>query len=230
MRRRWLLAVILAAGLPAAAADVELPHRWQVRTAGTTGTLEVHVTGDGRLDATLLGAPAEGLLTGDVLVLRRRLGTDVELWQARIGRPADGPAFLAGSVTDGARVSPFYAVATADEPSAVATPVNAGEAPTAQPPTTAAAPAIPTPRPVPAAEARAWTGFDGPWRAPTGVVDVSRDGRSVEVVMPDGTVHQGRMTGDTTFVVGLGVACCKGELEGPDTVRWENGEVWRRAE
>ncbi len=226
MRLLWTFATVIATALPAlASAHDPWPQRWLVTFEGGTGLLEIHSVTADHVDATILGAPAVGWLADDVLVLRRDLDSGSELWQAHIGRRIDQPPFLAGTISRDRTVAPFYAVAVAAQQH-LAPPPTTESNPRPTPALVAVPPAQPTPQPQRSTEL---TGFDGPWLAPEGKAVVRREGRSIEVIMPDGSSHQGRMTGEATFVVGLGVACCKGELEGPDTVRWENGKLWRRA-
>ncbi len=229
MRAALLGVVACVAGAfvlsPSSARAQSLSRDWHVTTEHATGTLHIVSIADGRIDATLLGAPAAGWLVDDVLVLRRPAADNAELWQGRVGHRPDGAAFLAGTVMVDTRLHPFFAVSEEPNPSELVPPTELPEeSPSVSPPPT------PGPSPPPqASEPLPESGFVGRWLAPTGSADVRREGSSIEVTMPDGTVHRGRMTGARTFVVGLRVACCKGELESPDTVRWEDGTVWRRA-
>ncbi len=221
--------LVLAAALfdVATTAASELPGQWQVTGDGLEGQLLVLDETQGRIEATLLARPAVGLRIGAVVVFQREVDGVAELWQGRLGHRPDGLAFLSGTISSGSAVTPFFAVEIPRLAAPHPTPSTIGHegtpAPTPEPVSAPVVPLVPAPQPV-------WSGFEGPWSTPDGAVMVVRDGSSIEVTMPDGSACEGRMTGDTTFVVGLRVACCRGELEGPDTIRWSDTTVWRRAE
>lgn len=220
---------VLAAALFAVAttAASDLPRQWQLTADGLEGELRVLDETQGRIEATVLARPAVGFRAGAVVVLLRQIDGAAELWQGRLGHRPDGLAFLSGTISSGSAVAPFFAVEMPGLAAPRPTPSKASHegtpAPTPGPVSAPVVPLVPTPQPV-------WSGFEGPWSTPDGAVMVVRDGSSIEVTMPDNSVCEGRMTGDTTFVVGLRVACCRGELEGPDTIRWCDTTVWKRAE
>jgi hypothetical protein len=57
---------------------------------------------------------------------------------------------------------------------------------------------------------------------------IQQEGRRLDLVDSLGTPRSGRMTGPTTFVIGLRTACCRGELAGFDLIKWEDGTFWKR--
>lgn len=74
------------------------------------------------------------------------------------------------------------------------------------------------------------TDLSGVWIASEGRAEIFQQGRDLEVVLPDGTRHQGRFTAIDTIVVGLRKGCCKGTLKDPDQISWSDMTVWRRAD
>lgn len=220
--------------------------RWTVVADGQQGEMHLVIEATGRTTGTVIGLPAEGFVAGDHLVLNRRTETGVEIWNGLRGRTGPGGSvFLAGTVERGGVATPWYATSspadvTAD--GAVAAPQELAETgPKVDAPAVAAtgvaedeqpievvAPADPSRIDQRAGEASP-VSLAGTWETPAGVIVVQQDGRRLEVVDALGTPRSGRMTGPTTFVIGLRPACCRGELAGLDLIKWEDGTFWKRA-
>jgi len=241
MRALGLAAALVAVGIGAAAADT-WPAAWTVVADGQELRLELTVDAAGKVTGTLGPEPVEGFLAGDRLVVTRRAADGMEVWSGLRGAGPDGSAFLAGTVDRDGELRPWYGVP--DHGTASVDPASRSVVAPPEPPV----PAEPSPAPVrsplptaapspPAAEGRSEKPptvgdltLDGPWSTPTGTVTIRQDGRRLEVIDAAGGVSGGRMTGETTFVVGLRVGCCRGELTGPGMIRWEDGTVWLRAD
>jgi len=241
MRVLGLAAALVAAGLGVAAADT-WPAAWTVVTDGQELRLELTVDGAGKVTGTLGQESVEGFLAGDRLVVTRPAADGMEIWSGLRGAGPDGAAFLAGTVDRDGELRPWYGVP--DHGTASVDPASRTVVMQTEPPVPAEVSPAPvrTPLPIaapspPAAEERSEkpsTGgdltLDGPWSTPTGTATIRQDGRRLEVVDAAGGVTDGRMTGETTFVVGLRVGCCRGELTGPGMIRWEDGTVWLRVD
>ena len=243
-----LVAVVLwaASTVPAAAGD--WPASWRAVADGRALTMEIAVEASGEVHGTLDGAPVDGLVAGDRLLLTRTDAGRTEVWSALRGTAPGGESFLSGTVDSGGVVSPWYALPTAGAAEAVPiepapqrfpapepTPDPAAEAvatpllrtPTVAPTRTPVA--VPERRP-PVPDRQDQLSLGGRWSTPTGEVTIFQEGSRLEVVDPSGEAKSGRMTGETSFVVGLRVGCCRGELTGPGMIRWEDDTVWVRAE
>ena len=111
----WLSLVLLVLPCSPALASpsdgVDLPERWRVRTDGWSGTLELSVDPSGAVSGTLQDRTVTGFLAGRRLVLRRTIGGHTEVWDGWLPEdPGSSNLFVAGSVTVGGRVHPWYAV------------------------------------------------------------------------------------------------------------------------
>ncbi len=228
--------------------EVDTAVRFAVNGNGVTGELSYTVAADGSVDATLLGAPAHGLLAGRHLVLRRHAGSRDELWDGWLSDASTGrPTLVAGTVTvtvtDGSAVTvlPWFGQAPSGEGPAEQAAAPAGSP--AETPRSVETPAgAPTPVPPrllpgppgvapPALGASATTtpwSLDGRWSTPRGVATIAVDGSRISATLADGRTVSGRMTGPASLVLGLGLGCCKGDLEGPDQISWSDGTVWYR--
>jgi hypothetical protein len=134
----WLSLLLLCSPALATASEAtDLPARWQVRADGWSGTLELSIESSGRVSGTLQDRPVTGFLAGRRLVLHRTLDGRTEVWDGWL--PEDLSAselFVAGSVTVGDRIRPWYAVPDAG--------VDTGSIATASP--AAVVPSDPAPR------------------------------------------------------------------------------------
>lgn len=234
---------LLAAGVGSAAAET-WPGTWTVVAEGRELRLELAVDDAGRASGSLGGSPVEGFAVGSRLVMTCTAGGRVEVWSGLRGAGPEGVPFLAGTVDRDGELIPWYGVpenrsppADAAPPTVLArelqpTPVPAAPTPAparVPPPTAAPSPPAEVDRPEELATVGGLT-LEGRWSTPTGEVAIRQDGRRLEVVGAAGGVKSGRMTGETTFVVGMRIGCCRGELTGPGMIRWEDGTVWLRAE
>lgn len=250
-RRGWRTVLLVALSVVAASLvavgavtqEVDTTVRFAVNGNGVTGELSYSVSGDGSVEATLLGAPAHGLLAGRHLVLRRHAGGRDELWDGWLSdSESSGPKMVAGTVTvtDGKSVTvlPWFGQAPGEQTVAPAEPVAAGARPVEASPvesaSTSSAPRLlpdsvgaASPRTNPSGSATPWS-LAGRWSTPRGVATVNVDGSRLSVTLPDGRSVSGRLTGPASLVLGLGVGCCKGDLEGPDQISWSDGTVWYR--
>jgi hypothetical protein len=229
----WLtLALLCVPALEGA----DLPARWQVRTDGWSGTLELTVEPSGRAVGTLQDQAVTGFLAGRRLVLHRTVGDRTEVWDGWL--PEDSVSsgfFLAGSVTvgdrSGGRVHPWFAVPEAGglaaaSPAAPAARTPGAAAPADSPPARASGGGVPA-----APTATAGSGWDlsGTWVCSEGQAQIIQQGRGLEVILPGGSQHSGRFTAMDTVVVGLRRGCCKGKIQGPHLIQWSDGAIWQRA-
>jgi hypothetical protein len=243
---RIAVALVVFLSLVAPAAMAEMPARWQVRADDWSGTLELRVDPSGRVSGTLEGRTVTGFLAGRRIVLHRALEDRTEVWDGWLPENVGSPgAFLAGGVTVNGRVLPWYALPEAGAPAAQS--ADRGVAPAPAP-----VPATPADRPPPASASSgpglvpapgatvaptalpadpgwgAWN-LSGTWTTAAGRADVSQKGKTLLVVLADGTGHSGRFTATDTIVVGLRKGCCKGKIKGPGVIEWSDGAVWKRA-
>jgi hypothetical protein len=239
MNRRPLLALGLSLSILAATPAVtatpapgEWPTRWQVNGNGATGVLELSIRGDGSLIGRLLDEPIEGYVSGRHLFIRRTVGERAEIWEGWLGKPRsdDPPAgsnlIVAGtiSVDEAGRTLVYPWFGTPEPPAAR---VSVAETPPASSP--------PAPIAVPDTASMASPPSGGPlsgtWTSVGGEqFEIVQDGKRLTVTRSDGSLHAGRMTGASSFVVGLRKGCCNGEFDGPDVIVWNDGVRWRRAD
>jgi hypothetical protein len=220
-----VLSVMLSlAGAATAASEVDLPSHWSIHAGGPPGALDLVVEPSGEVSGQLLGQPVRGFIAGRHLVLHRSTGTRLEVWD---GWLASGPdRFIAGTITvhdgDATSIQPWYGRSEEGPEPEVEPDDSAGEAG-----------GLPL-SPAEGGEARGaapgagrWD-LSGLWNTSGGRAEISQDGRTLTVVLPDGTRQRGRFTAADTIVVGIRKGCCKGKVQGPDLISWSDGAVWRR--
>ena len=61
-------------------------------------------------------------------------------------------------------------------------------------------------------------------------MEIGQDGNRLTVITADGSLHSGRVTGESSLVVGLRKGCCNGKLESPDVIVWNDGARWQRTD
>ena len=232
-RRRTMLlclAVSILATYPGfadAAGPADWPTRWQVNADGVEGILEFSIRDDGSLIGRLLDAEFEGYVAGRHLFLHRTGAERVEVWEGWVGQ-GDKP-IVAGTIsveTAGETViSPWFgmpAEASSPSPTSPVVPPPVAEPPSAAAPTPAA---VPPPVPPPPSDGS----LSGTWATAGGErIEIVQTGNVLSVTRSDGSSHSGRITGSSTFVVGLGKGCCSGTLDGPNVIEWSDGARWRR--
>jgi hypothetical protein len=202
--------MMLCATVGVSASD-DWPTRWQVNGNGEKGTFEFTIDDGGVLVGQLLYESVEGFVAGRHIVIRRNAGDRTELWEGWLSGENTGPnPIVAGSISvdeDGeTRVYPWYGIPEiSEDPEA---PVNAPEA------------VAPEGGPL-----------SGTWTSLTGQrMEIDQQGKRLTVVLPDGSSHSGRVTGESTLVVGLRKGCCNGTLESPDVIVWSDGARWQRSD
>jgi hypothetical protein len=232
---RWLALFLLCSPVLASPSEgVDLPLRWQVRTDGWSGTLELKVESSGKISGTLQDRAVTGFLAGRRLVLRRAIGDHTEVWEGWLSGDSDSSElFVAGSVTvsdrDGGPVHPWYAVPEPGEVGPADPVVLAPEESAASGPADSPAADDPGYTRPPASGQERWD-LSGVWLTSDGRIEIVQEGRSLSVVLPDGTRHEGRFTAIDMIVIGLRKGCCKGKLQHPDQISWSDGSVWRRGD
>lgn len=195
------------------------PSDWEVRSADRSGPLVLNVQPDGSATADLVGLQLEGFADGSRLVLRRTEDGHAELWIGWWTPGRDGMAgFLAGTRTTTRgkieSTTGWYALERAGVGHESAKTVPAPGDP-----------------PSPAAQPDLGKGpLAGRWQGAEGIYVVAQDGPRLRVSTPDGREVGGRQTAEAALVIGLRLGCCRGELEAPGVIRWQDGAVWRLAE
>jgi hypothetical protein len=226
MKRRLILALgllpsilVVLCGTVRVSASDEWPTRWQVNGNGEKGTLEFTVDDGGALVGRLLDEHVEGFVSGRHLVIRRSADGRVELWEGWLaGETAGANLIVAGSISvneDGeTSVYPWFGTPGASEgPETPITVPASASAPSATSAKVAGAP------------------LSGTWVTLTGQrMEIGQDGNQLTVISPDGSSHSGRVTGESSLVVGLRKGCCNGTLESPDVIVWSDGSRWQRAD
>jgi hypothetical protein len=239
MRARVLLVALALASVTLSAAD--WPGEWEVRAEGLAGRLVLDVRPDGRASADLAGLRLEGFADGSRVVLRHADEEHAELWTGWWSPGRDGmPGFLAGTrITTRGKTewtTGWYALEVgAPGPESAKAPPVAPPDPRDPASVPTAPPASLDPRPArvalpPAVPARTDLGegpLAGRWHAAEGVYVMAQDGPRLRVTTPDGREVEGRQTADAALVIGLRLGCCRGELETPGVIRWQDGAVWR---
>jgi len=208
------VAVLLCAATAGTAVAGEWPTRWQVNGNGVTGVLELSIREDGSLIGRLMDEYVEGYVSGRHLFIRRTAENRAEIWEGWLG--TESSLIVAGtiSVEEAGRTVVYPWFGRPD----VATQAASAPAPATE--ETLAAPSRPPGGPL-----------SGTWESTTGgEAEIVQDGKNLTVTLADGSPHSGRMTGDSTLVVGLRKGCCNGELEGPDVIVWSDGARWQRAD
>jgi hypothetical protein len=220
-----------------ASESVEWPTRWRVNGNGVTGSLEFTVDREGRLAGSLLNDSVEGFVSGRHLLIRRSANGRLEIWEGWLADPrAEDPAatsdgsdrFVAGTYTitgsGQTTVHPWYGRPEPGESSAADSPATADAPLVAHVPSPAEAAS-------PAPSTASTDPLSGTWTSITGErAEIVQDGKSLTVVLADGSSHSGRMTGESGLVVGLRQGCCNGKLEGPNVIVWSDGARWQRAD
>jgi hypothetical protein len=253
-----LLAVAMSPAI--AASSGEWPTRWQVNANGVTGILEFTIEEDSSLIGRLLDGYVEGYVSGRHLFIRRTSATQSEVWEGWLGKPRPGEmmsessVIVAGTISvdeDGKTVVyPWFgrpereaSVSTVTPPPPVSPPPSSTSPPpkpSAESATTSGRAEKPKSAPEPEPVVVEETPFepaptDGPltgtWRTTTGgPARILQDGKKLTVTLSDGSLHSGRLTGDSTLVVGLRTGCCNGKLESPDVILWSDGSRWQRGD
>lgn len=230
----FLMSTILAAA-SGASETVEWPTRWMVNGNGVTGILEFTVDREGRLAGSLLDAPVEGFVSGRHLLIRRSANGRLEVWEGWLAAPraeeqpatSDGSdRFVAGTYTIAGSglttVHPWYGRPETNE--------AAADSPATAPPSVVHAPS-PVEDVSPAPSTASTGPLSGAWTSITGErAEIVQEGKSLTVVLADGSSHSGRMTSESGLVVGLRQGCCNGKLEGPNVIVWSDGARWQRAD
>lgn len=234
-----LCSIAVALGvLGAVSAADDWPTRWDVNGNGETGTLEFTVDDEGLVTGRLFGESIEGFANGRQIVIRRDAGDRTELWEGWLSSVApDSSRIVAGSISaqeDGAtRVYPWFGtqVATAESEALAPADPPASPPPVAVPaPTDAPAPSA-TEKPSESAATPAGGPLAGIWTSLTGErMEIGQDGNRLTVITADGSSHSGRVTGESSLVIGLRKGCCNGRLESPDVIVWSDGARWQRTD
>jgi hypothetical protein len=217
---------VLAAQLVVVAAPTgEWPTRWQVNANGVSGVLELSFREDGSLIGRLLDEYVEGYVAGRHLFIRRTADDRTEVWEGWLGSSPD--LIVAGTISvDEAgetTVYPWFGT-----PEGAAELSSSDPLPSPVPPPAVASPAPSAPAPVPSSSSDG--ALSGNWVTSGGErVQVVQTGNRLTVTLADGSSHDGRMTGSSTLVVGLGHGCCNGTLDDPNSITWSDGARWRRA-
>lgn len=213
-------------GFAASAKIADWPTHWQVNGNGVKGTLEFSVDDQGAVTGRLLDQPVEGFVSGRRLFLRRSAAGQAEVWEGWLAQPrraddakktGDTGFIVAGSISvSDARQTQVYPWFGTTE--------TVPETPTS------VAPGIPI-APVAASRTSSDGTLSGIWSAEADArIEIDQQGSGLIVTLSDGTSHAGRMTGSSSFVVGLRKGCCSGTLETPDVIVWSDGVRWERAD
>jgi hypothetical protein len=186
--------------------------------------LEFDVDAKGALTGQLLGEPVEGFISGRRIVIRRSADGQAELWEGWLARPSEADRIVAGtiSVTNAGQTQVYPWFGT------IGTAVSA---PSSIAPSMPVAPVAAAPPPDSDPRQSSGGGVSGAWSADgDDRVEIDLQGNQLTVTLADGSAASGRMTGPSSFVVGLGKGCCSGTLETPDVIVWSDGARWRRAD
>jgi hypothetical protein len=210
----YLCSIVVVVGVTfSVSAAEEWPTHWQVSGNGETGALQLTIDDSGGVTGQLFEVPVDGFISGRHLVIRRDAGQRTEVWEGWLsGAGTRSSPIVAGTISfdeNGvSQVYPWYGTLEVTE--AVVTPESADPAPTAT------APLGP---------------LSGTWVSLTGErMEIGQDDKRLTVTMPDGSSHSGRVTGDSSLVVGLRKGCCSGNLESPDIIVWSDGTRWERTD
>jgi len=229
-RHRMLLLCLTVSVLATTSAFAEPPDsgawpmRWQVNANGVEGVLEFSIRDDGSLTGHLLGADVAGYVAGRHLFVRRTDGDRAEFWEGWLGEGTK--LIVAGTISvDQAGQTltyPWFGIPEEASASTSQTPSTSASPPAAVVPPPAPVPPPATPPPSDDPLSGAWATADGER------IEILQTGNALSVTRSDGSSHSGRMTGSSTFVVGLGKGCCSGKLDGPNVIEWSDGVRWRR--
>ncbi len=237
--------VVVSRTIPAQVAPAEAtwPPHWEVHWEDGTTPLTLSFSGTGSVIARTPDRQWTGTITGRFIELNGPDGNGGQLrWRGWMTTPAvsGSPAFLAGALatvdTHGlVSTSGWYALQITEEtpglPAAIKAPSDTTildldrTIPSPPEPITLSTPQATR---LPQSKMPAQASFEGRWEGLEGAFVITRDGRKLTVQTPEGRMVQGRITGTASCVIGLRPGCCSGAFEDADTLKWQDGSVWRR--
>ncbi len=219
------------------------PSYWQVHWEDGTTEVTLLFSGDDSVVARAGERQWTGTITGTFIDLNGPDGHGGQhRWRGWMTTPrgSDSPPFLAGSLTavDAhglVSTSGWYAFQRTGQTPELPAPIEA-PSDTTIPDLDRATPSPPEPTTTSTPQAfvlsrstvPSQASFEGRWEALDGAFIITRDGRKLTVQTRDGRLIQGRITGSASCVIGLRPGCCSGAFEDADTIKWQDGSVWRR--
>ncbi len=243
-----LAACLLAVASPTVSAQTDRirtlwPADWQVHWEGGTTHLTLTLSDDGSVVALAGDRQWTGTITGTFIELKGSGSKGGELrWRGWLTTPSEenAPAFLAGSLATVdahglVSTSGWYAIPTSEDgpkpPAFIEPPPDSGVSDVDRTaPSLSNPPLPPAPQTFGISHSKVPTQpvFEGRWETLEGTYVITREGKNLKVTTPGGVVVHGRVTGPASCVIGLRPGCCSGAFEDVDTLRWQDGSMWRR--